>query len=81
MSDKDVYEQWKAKRSSIAAPSGFESKVMTQVTELSAPKTERKTERKPTVLERPLCAAVAIAAASIFGLLRIGFALLFAISS
>lgn len=77
MSDNDVYEQWKASRSSITAPSDFQAKAMAEATELPVP----KTELKPTVLERPLWATVAIIAASVFGLARVGFALLIGISS
>jgi hypothetical protein len=78
MKTNDVYEQWKKQRSSIEAPSGFESKVMARLGDSdtdggNSPPSVRRS------LDHPVWAIVAVVAATLVGVLRVSFALLIGI--
>ena len=82
MTTDDVYQEWKRQRSSIVAPNGFESHVMSGLVDSdgSEENCETSTRRNEgSLLSHPLWAAAAMVAASVVGIMRVTFALLIGI--
>ncbi|MGI9472306.1 MAG: hypothetical protein ACR2NZ_12265 [Rubripirellula sp.] len=78
MSDDDVYQRWKEQRTDVTPTQGFTATVMSEVSRQAEPETVHMA-RKRRSAGRYVAVCTAIVAASVIGVLRVTFALLFGI--